>query len=64
MFSTLPTNHAVTLHTKDLDVCKDQLTEIYQGSWDEIVDHTTELVVKSNSMENSADPNPTSKFLF
>ena len=47
MFSTLPTNHDVTFHTKDLDICQGELVEIYHESWNDIVNYITELVVIS-----------------
>ena len=50
MFSTLPNQPPVTLHTKDLNICDGQLAEIYPGSWETVVNHDVmEVVVKSET---------------
>jgi hypothetical protein len=49
MFSTLPIQHPVKLHTKDLNICDGQLAEIYPASWETVVNHAMEVVVKSET---------------
>ena len=44
MFPDIPTC-VISLHTKDLPVCHDQLTEIYDEIWPNVVTHLTEVVL-------------------
>ncbi len=46
---TLPIQHSVTLHTRDLNICDRQLAEIYSGSWETVVNHLMEVVVNSQT---------------
>jgi len=63
MFSTLPRNHDVTLHTNDIDICKGELVESYHESWNEMVNYITEVVVMSTKPEQGVGANSICEFL-